>query len=115
MVDLRVRKLVVACRWKSGPGSCQEARERCRRSKVGFVSEAAATAPRLEGVKIITPAAAVAVLFLGRRRASACRGGGRRGRGRWRGRWRWRHTEGCRGRRRTRGVLWRRGPRGLRF
>ena|SRR5215471_3455624 len=26
MVDLRVRKLVVACRWKSGPGSCQEAR-----------------------------------------------------------------------------------------
>ena len=23
---LRVRKLVVACRWKSGPGSCQEAR-----------------------------------------------------------------------------------------
>jgi hypothetical protein len=23
---LRVRKLVLACRWKSGPGSCQEAR-----------------------------------------------------------------------------------------
>jgi hypothetical protein len=24
MVDLRIRKLIVACRWKSGPGSCQE-------------------------------------------------------------------------------------------
>ena len=27
MVFLRVRKFVIACRWKSGPGSCQEARQ----------------------------------------------------------------------------------------
>ena len=27
MVFLRIRKLVVACWWKSGPDSCQEARQ----------------------------------------------------------------------------------------
>jgi hypothetical protein len=39
MVFLRVHKLVVACRWKSGPGSCQEARSGSPRAGVAKYRE----------------------------------------------------------------------------